>query len=229
MDKIYGFKDKDIIELAKYIKDKKGSRVNIFKEYSLKSGKAEGSVRNLYYALVKISNSDKEFTKKYFNGIPLKAKTVKSFTISEEKKILKNILLKVKDGLSVRSAINELTNGNTKLALRYQNKYRNIIKNNISLYNEVVSEIEKEYGKVFIHPQMRNQEKNEFAIKKVSEEINSLVDRIVFNIKKENEYLKNKIFSLECDNSRLSNMIGDKKEMSALNYFKFSEDNNSSN
>jgi hypothetical protein len=62
MEKIYGYKEKDVIGLAEFLK-KKGT-LNLsetFVEYGRENGKAKGTVRNLYYALAKRSNFDKEF------------------------------------------------------------------------------------------------------------------------------------------------------------------------
>jgi capsular polysaccharide biosynthesis protein len=63
-----------------------------------------------------------------------------AFTKEEEKELIKQILTLKSQGVSVRRAVYQLANNDVKKALRYQNKYRNALKNK-GLIEEVVKEI----------------------------------------------------------------------------------------
>ena len=145
MEKIYGYKEKDIVALAEFIKDKgEISLTNAFERFGVLNGKAKGTVRNLYYALAKKSNEDKDFCQKYLSGKPIKISKIVEFTVQDEKDLIKNIIVQKSTGKSVRSIIMDMAKGDAKTALRYQNKYRNTIKNNPNLIAEIVSEVNRE-------------------------------------------------------------------------------------
>ena len=129
MEKIYGYKEKDVIQLAKFINGRKDKTLTkTFNEFAVEHGKSKGTVRNLYYAIAKLSNKDQEFCDKYLNGQPIFVSEVENFSKEQEMELVKKVLLLKHQGKSVRNAINLLANGDAKLALRYQNKYRNFIK-----------------------------------------------------------------------------------------------------
>ena len=123
MQKIYGYKQQDVIELAKSLSQMKNKNLpQLFNEFSAKTGKAVGTVKNLYYALVKLSNDDQDFCNRYLGGKPLKAEKSAPFTKEKEEWLVGEIVKGVKDGKSVRAIVCELASGDLKLALRYQNK-----------------------------------------------------------------------------------------------------------
>ena len=224
MEKIYGYKEKDVIGLAEFLK-KKGT-LNLsetFVEYGRENGKAKGTVRNLYYALAKRSNFDKEFCQKYFNGTPLKVSKIVEFDGTEERTLIKNVLIRKSKGESVRSAIMSLSEGDAKRALRYQNKYRNAIKNKPNLIQEILAELKSDGCYVSLDKRDVN-EKNivsDAQFKKLKEEINGLVGRINESVRKENEYLKNRVGGLERENLKLCNLLfGTERPDSTFEYFK---------
>ena len=138
MDKIYGYKQKDIIGLAEFLmKNQQSSLASLFEKFSVISGKAKGTVRNLYYALAKKSNMDKEFCDKYLNGNPIKISKIIEFDELEEKQLIKNILRSKTDKKSVRSIIMQMADGDAKKALRYQNKFRNALKTKPQMITEI--------------------------------------------------------------------------------------------
>ena len=62
MEKIYGYKEKDIVGLANFIKERNNQSLSsLFESYSIKSGKAKGTIRNLYYELAKKARKIKTF------------------------------------------------------------------------------------------------------------------------------------------------------------------------
>ena len=54
MDKIYGFKQKDVELLIKYLKDRQNASLSKeFARFAADTGKSKGTVRNMYYAIAK--------------------------------------------------------------------------------------------------------------------------------------------------------------------------------
>ena len=223
MSKIYGYKEEDVVELAKYVRLQKGKSLSdIFAEYGQYHNKAKGTVRNLYYALAKQSNLDKEFCDKYLEGKPLSVSRIESFSLAEEKELIKKILLGQREGKSARGVIMEIANGDGRLALRYQNKFRNAIKNKSKLVAEIIKEIKDE-----------GQDVNEFSIKsevqnivsekqmqRLKSEINNLVAKISLKTQKENERLKERIRVLEKENIRLSSQLYSNSKHATMRFFK---------
>ena len=208
MESLYGYKEKDVLLLAQFIKDRKDSLTEQFNEFSLATGKAKGTVRNLYYALAKKSNEDQEFCNKYLNGKAIKVNTSKGFSSEEERALVKQIIILKNNGKSVRSAISKLANGDIKLALRYQNKYRNFVKNNPAELEQILLEIKKEIG---VEVKMRKEDRqvtfNDIQFRRLKSEIDLLVKRISKDIRDENETLKSKIEFLENENLKLSRLL----------------------
>ncbi len=223
MKKMYGFKQKDIEGLAQFIKDKSHqSLTETFNQYALINGKATGTIRNLYYAIAKKSTVDKEFCEKYFDGKPLKVAQIIGFEKNEEKELIKKILLAKYNGSSVRGEILRLANGDAKIALRYQNKYRNALKNKPDLINQIVLEIKNQdnacYNEKTINKKSVVVSNEQFE--KLKNQIDSLVSKISLKIRKENACLKERIALLERENLKLMTMLyGSNKPIDAKKYF----------
>ena len=227
MEKIYGYKTADVLELAKFIKERKNTSLSsIFAKYGSIYGKAKGTVRNLYYALAKKSVSDVDFCNKYLDGQPIKVAKIIEFSEVEEKELIKKVLLAKKSGHSVRSAIMELSNGDGKTALRYQNKFRNAVKNKPELLTQVVKELKESGQEVFIEAVEENplSAVADVQLKKLKSEINGLVGKIAVQIRRENEFLKNRITLLERENVKLINLLyGTPNPVDIKKFFKKSQ------
>ena len=221
MNKIYGYKQADVIGLAKFIKEKKGLNLTeTFIKFAQKTGKAKGTIRNMYYALVKHSLTDKEFTKKYLGGTPLAVNKIVEFDEKTEQNLIEQILILKSQGKSVRGAILELANGDSTLALRYQNKYRNILKNQ----PERIKERAKELGIKEIKPSKLDKIP-EVQYLRLKQEIDGLVDRISLKINTENQILRERISMLEAENDRLNKQVySNFNSNSALGYLKKGKD-----
>lgn len=209
MEKIYGYKEKDILGLAEYIRDRKGKPLTeIFESYGAAIGKAKGTVRNMYYALAKHCENDAQFCKKYLGGVPIKVGKIVEFGKEEERELVKKILLAKKEGRSARSAINELSGGDMKTALRYQNKFRNAVRSNTRMVAEVISEIRGESGEFSLTSSVKAENLLPDAqFKKLKNEIDNLFSRVSLKLRRENAYLKERIGTLEMENMRLSNLL----------------------
>ncbi|MBE7084154.1 MAG: hypothetical protein E7373_06120 [Clostridiales bacterium] len=227
MEKIYGYKEKDVIGLAEFLKSRQNvSLTSTFTEYGRLNKKAKGTVRNLYYALAKLSVTDKEFCQKYLDGKPLQVSKIVEFNECEERQLIKKILIAKNQGLSVRSEIMKLANGDGKIALRYQNKYRNAIKNNPKLISEIINELSLNG----INVALENKSKSVYEgvtdeqFNKLKNEINNLVGKISLKTQKENEFLKQRIIQLEKENLKLYTLLyGTNQPIDALKFFKREE------
>lgn len=130
MHKINGYTEEEAKNLVEYIKDgkSKGKTLTyLFETYGMNNGRAKGSVRNYYYALMKNEKGDERIVK-LLDGSELSVEKIREFTKEETDEAIKSILAEKSKGLSVRKAIYNLAAGDDKLMLRLQNKYRNTLK-----------------------------------------------------------------------------------------------------
>ena len=209
MEKIYGYKESDVLGLVEFLKEKGNSSLSsAFERYGEISGKAKGTVRNLYYSLARLSNRDKEFCDKYLNGKPLSVGKIVEFNELEEKELIKKILLLKNDGRSVRSAIMELCGGDGKIMLRYQNKYRNAVKNKPELVELIIKELREDGHEISIQTISDNKKvasKTDYS--RIIFEMDKLIGKISNKMERENLMLKNRISVLEKENSRLLRLL----------------------
>ncbi len=192
---------KDLISLALEGQEKGVSLSKVFEDYSKKCGKAKGSVRNYYYFLVKEAKENDELLQKYPELGKLTSVKNVSFSKKEEQALLDAVNEGVMQGKSIRRTIMELSCGDQKLALRYQNKYRNLCKNIAP-------------KKAFPKDKLLNE---------LSEKINNLVEKIGRSLREENAKLEKKNQELILENKRL------KKQISMGIIEKYFEKNSSTN
>ncbi len=203
MEKLYGYNANDVYGLMALLKEKKNKSLSdVFREYSAKSGKSEGTVRNVYYGVIKSINSDKELLEK-FGLSEIKVNSPKTFSDTDERQLVKKILELKKQGYSVRRAVTTVANGNAKLALRYQNKYRNVLSKKPKLVSDVVAEL----GDTSLSTARTTANVSEFQMQKLKKEINGLVERISESLRKENEKLKKRVGDLQIENLRLKSLL----------------------
>ncbi len=208
MEKVYGYKERDLIDLAKLVKNRNGKNLTqIFKDYAIKSGKATGTVRNIYYALVKLSERDEQFTKEHLDGKPLTAGKIRPFEKEQEAWLIQTVDKARAQGRSVRSVINEMSNGDVKLALRYQNKYRSALTK------------QRENDKLNSGAIIDGVNFSKATVIKLKKEINGLIEKIALSLRKENSHLKSRIDFLEKENFRLNNIIYGNAVPSNVKYF----------
>ena len=118
----------ELLTAAKAALDENVGLTSVFIKFADKYGRAKGGVRNLYYSLIKKAQTDGTLTKKYPALSYLKANRGRAFTAAEQEELFEKIRSGVKKGKSARKTIRELSRGDEKTALRYQNKYRNMLK-----------------------------------------------------------------------------------------------------
>lgn len=194
MEKINGYTKEEAQSLVKYVCEGKGqgkTLTRIFEEYAAKTGRARGSVRNYYYALLKSTQNDE--VKKILQGTDLKAEDIRPFTDEETDKILRAILQQKSKGISVRRAVLNLAEGDDKLMLRYQNKYRNVM----SKQPERIARLMAEAG----YPV------GDDGRKAIENKINDLYDELNMGLKEENKRLTEIIKKLTDENFLLKLQI----------------------
>ena len=212
MNKINGYTEEEARGLVEYIKagKQKGKTLTyLFETYGLKHGRAKGSVRNYYYALMKNEQGDERIVK-LLDGSTLSVEKIREFTEEEATETLKSILLEKSKGISVRKAIFNLANGDDKLMLRLQNKYRNTLKKQPERLTALAKELglaEEFYG---VEKRNKNGENKrprladkDFLRRRLENEINALYDRLAQALKAENESLRAENASLKEENERL--------------------------
>lgn len=194
MNKINGYTEEEAKSLVAYVCEskKKGKTLSsTFADYANKTGRAKGSVRNYYYALLRLTDNEK--VKDMLTGTGLKAEKITQFSDEETDRILKAILTQKSKGISVRRAVLNLSGGDDKLMLRYQNKYRNVS----AKEPERIEKLMRECGLT----------SGEEAKKRLEQEINGLYDRLAGGLKEENKRLCTVIKKLTDENSLLKLQI----------------------
>ncbi len=194
MNKINGYTEEEAKKLVNYVSEgkRKGATLSeLFAGYAKKTGRAKGSVRNYYYALLRCTGDAR--VKSMLRGKNLRAEKIVPFSEGETDELLKSILLRKQQGYSVRRAVSELAGGDAKLTLRYQNKYRNVL----TRQPERIERLMREAGIYESDEQKR----------RLEEEINGLYDRLASGLKEENRRLAALIKKLTDENALLKLQI----------------------
>lgn len=199
-------KDEEItylFTLASSAKRNGASLSGVFREFAKEKKLAKGTVRNIYYEYLKRFEKDESLKAKYLGENVLKAEKVVGFDELEARWLLKKILVGATFGKPVRRIVLELTD-DAKKSLRYQNKYRNMLRSDRPLVEEVSAEIKAEYGKC-CNPYENRREDS--TLKRLKAEINDLYERIAKSARDENVKLKARLNSLEEENGRLKHAL----------------------
>ena len=200
MNKINGYTEVEAKSLVDFIKEgkQKGKTLTyLFDTYGLHNGRAKGSVRNYYYALMKNEKGDERIVK-LLDGSELSVEKIREFTKEETDEVLRSILAEKSKGLSVRRAIFNLSGGDDKLMLRLQNKYRNTLKKEPERIAEIAAELglKEEAESVWKGGRTNAEGRNsrlpdrDFLRRRLENEINALYDRLAQALKAENERLR---------------------------------------
>jgi len=104
----------------------------VFDEIARKTGRKPNSIRNYYYAQAQ----KREGTAHTQRFIP--------FDEEEVYALVERVLRARAEGRSVRSCLTELAQGDHRLMLRYQNKYRSVLKTRPDLVEQVLEMLDKE-------------------------------------------------------------------------------------
>lgn len=107
----------------------------VFEAVAEKTGRKPNSIRNFYYARIK---------EKDLSTTALHAGAFVPFTEEEIRSLLRTVLSAQANGISVRSCTMSMGGGDNKAMLRYQNKYRALLKNRPKLVEQVAEELRAE-------------------------------------------------------------------------------------
>ena len=192
MNKINGYTQEEARAFVQYMYTGKhaGRTLSaLFEGYAKKTGRAKGSVRNYYYALLRSTNNKE--VRKLLRGTDLRAEPVRAFSDEETDRILRAILTEKSKGISVRRAVLNLAGGDDKLMLRYQNKYRNVLCKQPARIQKMMDECGM----------------GEEARRRVEREIDGLYDRLAKSLKEENARLQDKVRRLSDENALLRQQL----------------------
>ena len=145
MKKYSRWKDDEIIKLFNVVeKNKKENKslLTAFSEYAKMSGRKRNSVRNYYYQELSELQNNKNRALKL--GINIKNHIVNEsmlFSSKETKEILTKIIKLNSEGYSIRKACLTLANNDVNMMVRYQNKYRSVLKTNPKLIEDIKKDL----------------------------------------------------------------------------------------
>lgn len=103
----------------------------VFEQIGHSLGRKPNSVRNFYYACLKREDADR---------VP-HAAPFQTFTPDEVRSLVREVLVARSKGISVRACVQNMAGGDRKLMLRYQNKYRSVLKTRPEMVCEIMEEI----------------------------------------------------------------------------------------
>ena len=178
MNKINGYTEEEATGLIEYIYTGRNAGKTLsylFETYGRAHNRAKGSVRNYYYAFLKKREDAR--VQRILAGKDLKAGEIRPFTEEETDEMLKKVLAEKSKGMSVRRAIRTLSEGDEKLMLRMQNKYRNLVKKQPERVRRVAEEAGVPVEKTFLQ-------------RRLEREIDALYERIAADLKEENARLR---------------------------------------
>ena len=193
MNKINGYTEEEAKSLVEYIWEGKQAGKTLtylFAAYGAAHGRAKGSVRNYYYALMKNRGKDERVVK-LLDGKQLSVEQIRGFTEEETDRVLRSILAEKSKGVSVRRAICNIAKGDDKLMLRLQNKYRNVLKKQPGRVEAIAAEMGLETGE------------KSLLQRRLETEINALYDRLTRSLREENSRLSDENARLKKENEVL--------------------------
>ena len=194
-EKINGYFSKEVKELIAFLQEgkKNGKTLSaLFVQYGKKVGRAAGSVRNYYYKLLK---TDSDVVRSLLKDTALHAEEIVPFTEQEVDDMLRAILQEKAKGYSIRRGILNITKGDNKKMLRYQNKYRNLLR----LEPERIATMAKQMGISWRESKYKHRELH----RRLNEELAAFYSKIAAGMQTENDRLKASVLQLEAENAAL--------------------------
>ena len=196
---------KELFSLIENYKEQNASLLSAFSKYAKNSGRKRNSVRNYYYQ--ELAELKQNPNRAISLNIDVNKHIVSSsvlFSEAETREILTTILKYHSKGLSIRKACLTLAENDINKMVRYQNKYRSVLKNEPELIEEIKKEL-KITAKENVVPNNVVYLKKQ-QVKTISEsDINSLLLGLIKLVKKSAaESAEKKILAdLEISNSTL--------------------------
>ncbi len=107
---------------------------SVFEQVASSLGRKPNSIRNYYYA---------QLRQRPETGLN-RAAPFQTFTDDEVRELLRTVLAARGQGVSVRACVMRMAGGDRSLMLRYQNKYRSILKNRPQLLSEIAEDLRRD-------------------------------------------------------------------------------------
>ncbi len=124
-----------LFERAKRARERGQPLKSVFDEVAMQTGRKPNSIRNYYYARVKEGMCE---------GASFHSAAFVPFTDEEVRALMRTVLSAQARGMSVRACTLNMGEGDTRKMLRYQNKYRAVVKSDPALVREIILELEAE-------------------------------------------------------------------------------------
>ncbi len=131
-----GWQEAETARLFSAVKEANASGAplrTVFESLSGDLGRKPNSIRNYYYACLRQQPSAAERTPAF-----------QPFTPEETHELLRQVLMARGQGMSVRACVMALSGGSHSRMLRYQNKYRTILKTRPEMIAQVCEELKQE-------------------------------------------------------------------------------------
>ena len=132
-----GWQEEETARLLSAVRDAGASGQplrSVFEQLSQDLGRKPNSIRNYYYACLR----------RRPDAGGLRAAPFIAFTPEETRRLLRQVLIARGQGMSVRSCVMAMADGDHSLMLRYQNKYRTLLKHQPALIAQVCDELRAE-------------------------------------------------------------------------------------
>ena len=107
---------------------------SVFEQVASSLGRKPNSIRNYYYA---------QLRQRPETGLN-RAAPFQTFTDDEVRELLRTVLAARGQGVSVRACVMRMAGGDRSLMLRYQNKYRSILKNRPHLLSDIAEDLRRD-------------------------------------------------------------------------------------
>lgn len=132
----------ELFELCERARESGGSLTAAFKQMAERTSRSLNSVRNYYYSQAKTFDLVPDLAQRL--GIKRSKVSHDRFVPFDEREVralVENVLVAKGKGISVRRAIATLAGGDGKKALRYQNKYRSVLRSHRDLVKNIVADL----------------------------------------------------------------------------------------
>lgn len=191
---------RELAQLAECSRREGGRLGDVFATFAKSHCRAKGSVRNFYYELSSMCSKNHLLEERIFTCRP-HVSTPEYFTEQQKIALVTQVCNGRAQGKSVRRVLKEISGGDDKLMLRYQNKYRNMLRTE----RELVDKIAEQFGQ--LEASEIKAKVPYITLKQLKIEINNLVESIAEDVKKENLILKKRVEELSEENTSLKERI----------------------
>lgn len=114
---------------------------SVFDEMGAQLGRKPNSIRNFYYAQLRETQE----------GDASRPLPFETFTQQEIEQLIRSVITARAQGMSVRACVRQLSGGDRSRMLRYQNKYRSVVRTRPELVRKIMANLREE-GVAYVSP-----------------------------------------------------------------------------